>query len=267
MGAPLTIREIFKRAERPLVIAHRGFSDAAPENSMAAFRRAIDAGVDMIELDVRLSADDEFVVFHDKRLERTSAGRGLVMRFDSRDLRRIDNGSWYSHRFSRERIPLLRDVLPLTRHGALLNIEIKPDVESANGTPVEALLLDLLRSARATHRVMVSSFNHAMMKSLKRLDGGLVTGIIYNPIKNFRRPPSQLAAITGAEIFICSKYQFTRDVAEEAHRSGIAVCVYGSKSPRDIRRQIHLGADGIIANDPAMVFGEIELAQGTPPER
>ncbi|MDE3056835.1 MAG: hypothetical protein KGJ59_02620 [Bacteroidota bacterium] len=249
-------------SEKPLVIAHRGFSDEAPENTIAAFHKAISARAHMIEFDVRLSADNKFVVFHDKKLERTSEGKGLVKKHDAEALARIDNGSWFSSRFSRERIPLLRDVLPLTKHNVALNIEIKPDVESSDGTPVEELLVEMLAKARVLHHSMITSFNHKMIKRVKHLRHEIAAGIIYNPITNFRRSPSQLAAAAHAEIFICSKYQVNHDVVSDVHESGLKIFVYGVSSERDTGRMLRLGVDGIICNNPAMVRRAIEVYRG-----
>ena len=237
----------------PLIIAHRGFSEEAPENSIAAFRRAIEAKADMIELDVRLSSDDEFVVFHDKKLNRTSDGRGLLRNCTAKELTGMDNGSWFSRKFSRERIPLLCDILPLAKRGVTLNIEIKPDVVSLNGLSVEEEIVRLVSRLKSSHRVMFSSFNHFMMKAIKRLDQSIATGILYNPIADFRHSPSQLAARAHADVFICSKYQITSDVIDDAHKEECRVYVYGVKSERDVKRIVHLGVDGIISDNPAMV--------------
>ena len=220
---------------------------------MAAFHRAVEARADMIELDVRLSSDDEFVVFHDKKLNRTSEGRGILRKFSAEELSAFDNGSWFSRRFSHERIPLLRNVLPLTKKGMMINIEIKPDVQSQNGFCVEEEIVRLVAKARAAHRVMFSSFNHFMMKAIKRVDSSIVTGILYNPIADFRHSPSQLAARSHADIFICSKYQLNGDVILDAHEKGCLVYVYGVKSERDVQRMVRQGVDGIIADDPGMV--------------
>jgi len=239
--------------ESPVVIAHRGHSEEAPENSIAAFHKAIEAKADMIELDVRLSSDNEFVVFHDKKLNRTSNGRGLLKKFSARELTELDNGSWFSRKFSRERIPLLRDVLPLTKHGIMINIEIKPEVTSLTELSVEEEIVRVVSKFKATHRVMFSSFNHFMMKAIKRIDDSIVTGILYNPIADFRHSPSQLAARAHADIFICSKYQLNSDVMHDAHKNDCRVYVYGVKSERDVERMVRLGTDGIIADNPAMV--------------
>ena len=243
----------FGTSDSPLVIAHRGYSEEAPENSIAAFQKAVDARADMIELDVRLSSDDEFVVFHDKKLNRTSDGRGILRKFTAKELSAIDNGSWFSRRFSHERIPLLRDVLPFTKKGMMINIEIKPDVQSENGFCVEEEIVRLFAKSRAAHRVMFSSFNHFMMKAIKRVDSSIVTGILYNPIADFRHSPSQLAARSHADIFICSKYQLNGDVVHDAHAEGCLVYVYGVRSERDVQRMVRQGVDGIIADDPGMV--------------
>jgi len=237
----------------PIVIAHRGYSDGAPENTLAAFHRAIEAHADMIELDVRLSSDDEFVVFHDKKLNRTSDGRGALRDFTAQELSTLDNGSWFSRKFSRERIPLLRDVLPLTKRGIMINIEIKPDVTSTNRISVEEEIVRLVTKLRAGPRVMFSSFNHFMMKAIKRVDNRIVTGILYNPIADFRHSPSQLGARAHADVFICSKYQLNADVVHDAHSNGLRVYGYGVKSERDVERMVRLGVDGIIADNPSMV--------------
>ncbi len=247
------ILQKFGSSDSPIVIAHRGFSEEAPENSLAAFHKAVEASAEMIELDVRLSADDEFIVFHDKKLQRTSDGRGLLQRYTAKELEQFDNGSWFSRKFSHERIPLLSDVLPMTKRGTLINIEIKPDVTGSKGFPVEEEIVRLVGRFKATHRVMFSSFNHFIMKAIKRVDDSIVTGILYNPIADFRHSPSQLAARAHADIFICSKYQLNSDVVHDAHNASCLVYVYGVRSPRDVERMLRHEVDGLIADDPAMV--------------
>ncbi len=244
---------IFGSSAAPIVIAHRGYSEEAPENSLAAFHKAIDAKAEMIELDVRLSSDGEFIVFHDKKLNRTSDGRGALKNFTAKELSGLDNGSWFSRKFSRERIPLLKDILPLTKRGIGINIEIKPDVTGRDGFSVEEEIVRLVARHKATHRVMFSSFNHHMVKAIKRVDSSIVTGILYNPIADFRHSPSQLAARAHADIFICSKYQLNSDVIHDAHKADCRVYVYGVKSDRDVARMVRSEVDGIIADNPAMV--------------
>lgn len=244
--------------KKPLIIAHRGFSDEAPENSLAAFRKAIESKCDMIELDVRLSADNVPIVFHDRRLQRTSSSSGLVSKKTALQLSAIDNGSWFSPKFSRERIPSLADVLPLAKR-VKLNIEIKPDVVSSNGMSVVEIVLGEVHNAKVLSRTIFTSFNHAMMKEVKQIDSSLTTGVIYNPITNFRKSPSTLVKNAHADIFVCSKLQITKDVVADTHDAGYLLYVYGVKTGRDVQRMLELDIDGIICNNPRFVRETIEL--------
>src|SRR5512140_126848 len=90
---------------RPLVVAHRGSSVVAPENTLAAFRQALEDGAQAIELDVRLTADEEVIIFHDRNLNRTTNGRGKAGRYRLAELRRLSAGSWFHPKFAREKIP------------------------------------------------------------------------------------------------------------------------------------------------------------------
>jgi glycerophosphoryl diester phosphodiesterase len=96
---------------RPLLIAHRGAPAVAPEHTIPAYEAAIAAGADALELDVHLSADDQLVVIHDARLERTTDGRGLVREYTTRQLKRLDAGGWFGRRFRGQRIQTLSEVL------------------------------------------------------------------------------------------------------------------------------------------------------------
>lgn len=245
--------------KRPLIIAHRGCSDEAPENSMAAFHKAIEAECDMIELDVRLSADNVPMVFHDRRLQRTSNASGPINRKHSRQLSMIDNGSWFSPKFSRERIPLLADVLPLVKKGVKLNIEIKPDVVSTDGPSAVELVINEARKAKVLSKTIFTSFNHAMVKEVKHIDDTLTSGVIYNPITHFRKSPSTLVKNAHADLFVCSKLQITRDVVADTHDAGYQLYVYGVKTGRDVQRMLEMEIDGIICNNPRFVRETIDL--------
>src|SRR3972149_9393656 len=107
-----------------MVIAHRGFSGQAPENTLASFKKARELGSDMIELDVRFSKDGHMVVMHDDTLDRTTNGRGKVADYTLKELKQLDAGSWFAPQFSDERIPNLNEVLELAKGKILVNIEI-----------------------------------------------------------------------------------------------------------------------------------------------
>ena len=112
---------------RPLLIGHRGYPARYPENTLAAFTGAMDAGCDMIELDVTLTRDRRVVVIHDDTLDRTTNGSGSVRDRTVEEIRRLDAGSWFDPRFAAERVPLLDEVIALTAGRCMLNIEIKDE--------------------------------------------------------------------------------------------------------------------------------------------
>ena len=154
-----------RRGKYPVfVTAHRGFSGTAPENTLAAFRAAIDTGCDMIELDVHLSRDNQVVVIHDDTLERTTSGRGNVADQTYAELKRLDAGSWFDPRFSGERIPTLADVLSLARNRILVNIELKKGKKPAlSAAPANGyrpyLVAKYLRGAEPVEFASVSDKN------------------------------------------------------------------------------------------------------------
>src|SRR5438105_4409260 len=107
----MLLREIIFTPNKPLVVAHRGASGAAPENTIAAIRLALEAGADMIEIDVQQTREGEIIVFHDATLGRTTNGRGIVKKKMLSELRELDAGSWFAKKFTGEKIPTLDAVL------------------------------------------------------------------------------------------------------------------------------------------------------------
>lgn len=156
----------------PEVIAHRGASGEAPENTLAAFRRAAELGAHMIELDVQLSRDGEAVVVHDDTVDRTTNGRGVVANLDLADLRTLDAGAWFSPTFAGERVPTLAEVLdtvPLR-----VNVELK----SGGGDALAQRVYDTVRNAGALARVVFSSFEDDAIMRLRGLDGDVELAVL-----------------------------------------------------------------------------------------
>ena len=114
-----------ERLGRPLIMGHRGAMGHAPENTMASFRKAVELGVEAIELDVHLSSDGKLVVIHDETLDRTTDGQGPVVAKTLTELKALDAGSWYKPEFAGERIPTLEEVLDWARDRVPVVIEVK----------------------------------------------------------------------------------------------------------------------------------------------
>ncbi len=246
-----TPKTILGMARKPMVIAHRGFSGRAPENTMSAFRMALDAGVDMIEFDVQLSREREVVVIHDDKVDRTTDGSGKVSAMTLEELSRLDAGSWFNRSFAGEHIPTLREALELIAPKVYVNIEIKTDtVIRRADTEIADRTFELVKNMGLLNRVLFSSFNHMLMKYLKGVNPDVHTGVIFHPIMHAGRLPSGLAKPAGAEVFVCGKRDATKRRIENARKHDIIIGVYGLESQSDIDRMLDSGITVLVSDYP-----------------
>jgi glycerophosphoryl diester phosphodiesterase len=237
--------------EPPYVIAHRGISGKAPENTLASFHRAAGtSGIRMIELDVRLSKDEEVIVLHDRTLQRTSTGNGPARNYTFDEIRRFDAGSWFHPMFSDERIPTLQEVLQMFCDRCWVDIEIKSDwLHKEPEGLIEDRVLDAVHRSGMEERVMFSSFDHPLLANLKRRAPSAVTGVLFNFPRDIGRLTSRIAHRADARVLVCAKHELTHRMVIDAHRHDIAVYVYTLNSLRDVRQVLAYGVDGIISND------------------
>lgn len=236
---------------KPMVVAHRGFSGKAPENTMAAFSMALEAGVAMIELDVQISQDNVVVVIHDSTLERTTNGKGNVADYSVHQLKTLDAGSWFDESFKNERIPTLQEALEYITPHALVNVELKSNrVIRKADTYIADLTLALVRQMQLLDRVLFSSFNHKLVKYLKEVEPHAHVGVIFHPIMHFGRLPSSLAGPANAEVFVCSKRDATKRRIADARKHGIIVGVYGLETQQDIERMLSMGVRVLVSDYP-----------------
>ena len=157
------------------ILAHRGASGAAPENTIAAFKKALVDGCDGFEFDVQQTKDGEIVVFHDWTLERTSNGNGYLRNHTLEELKKLDVGSWFNDNFKGEKIPTLEETLNIIPDDKLINIELKEEHSIERGT--EKKVLDIIKKY-PTKNIIVSSFSHNLLKNLKELDNSIKVGIL-----------------------------------------------------------------------------------------
>jgi len=244
----------------PYIIAHRGISGKAPENTLAAFDLACTtAGIDMIEMDVRLSKDGEVIVLHDRTLQRTSTGNGAARQYTVEEIRQFDAGSWFHPSFSRERIPTLREIFQLINERRWLNIELKSDyLHREKPLLLERKVMELVDTAHAGRFVLFSSFNHRMVANIKRMNPDALTGVIYNAYRDFGRLPSKLASRAGASVFVCAKHELTAGMMRDAHQHRLAVYVYTLNSTLNAKKMIELGVDGILSDNADDLAGSVK---------
>ena len=149
------------------VIAHRGASSSAPENTIEAFKLAMEEGADMLELDVRQTRDSQLVVIHDVTIDRTTDGSGRINDFTYDQLKRFDAGSWFQNgRFAQARIPLLQDVVDVLDSTTRLLIEIKEGSDESPG--IEQRVLECIEDNRLEARVIIKSFEDGILATVRR---------------------------------------------------------------------------------------------------
>ena len=231
--------------KRPWIIAHRGASGHAPENTMAAFRRAVELGAAFIETDLRLSHDARFVAMHDPTLDRTTNGRGLVRDFTLEQLRELDAGSWYGPEFTGEKIPTIEEILTFAREAdTVFYLEIKHD---AAAWGMHHGLATALRAAGEAARTVVISFDPRTLENLRRLDATQLTGFLYElPLQN----PIEIALKVGARQLAPRADLVTPELIREARDAGIQVVTWTVNEPGQMRALAAAGVNGIITNYP-----------------
>lgn len=231
-----------------MVIAHRGFSGAAPENTSAAFQKGIEIGSDMIELDVHLSRDGEIVVIHDETLERTTNGKGMVADHTLQALKNLDAGSSFGPAFVGEKIPTLKEVLNLAKGRVLVNIEIKnPTHQRYSITELAQKTLREVEKAGMIDKVIFSSFNPASLEWIEKKEPGALTAFL------FHRPWNSLRDIPGSQnysVLNLRDLHLTREKVAEIRRAGKKINVYTVNPEEEIRKFAEWGVDGIITNHP-----------------
>lgn len=237
------------RFTRPLLIGHRGYPAKFPENTLAAFEGAMQAGCDMIELDVTLSRDRKVVVIHDDTLDRTTNGKGPVLERTLEEIKRLDAGSWFAPRFSAERIPELSEVMELTAGRCMLNIEIKQSAFEA-GYPIDAIehqVVTLVRAGGAMDRVIISSFDKRILERIAAMDAPPAIAYISDHGVD-KRVLDMLLAMKAFSWHPSFKV-LTRDQVDMLHTAGLKVFPWTINTRAEAEKVLALGVDGLICNE------------------
>jgi glycerophosphoryl diester phosphodiesterase len=232
-----------------LVIAHRGASSLAPENTMAAICAAIELGVDIVEVDVHRSADGELVVVHDSTVDRTTDGEGRVSRLTLEELKALDAGSWFKSSFREERIPTLREVLEAVGDRAIVLIELK-------AKRIELQTIELVQELGMSHQVMIQSFDSHQIQIVNQNAPDIPTFLLVYKPRHSSQPERaarwmiSVAQYVGASgIGIRGKW-FTPELLALAEEEDLQVFVWTVNSQPRLRKFIEAGVHGIITNRP-----------------
>jgi glycerophosphoryl diester phosphodiesterase len=231
-----------------LNIAHRGASGTRPENTLAAFRRAIEIGADFIELDVRATADGVAVVMHDATVDRTTNGSGRVAELTLRQIQALDAGSWFSLEFAGQRVPTLVEAVSLAAGKIALSMELKE-------TGVEEQAVAALRQA-ADGQSFISSFHDECLARVRTLDPAmrieLIVGIDPLSEDEIARLIRRAQGL-GASLLAPSYRGITPGLVAAAARAAIGIIAWTVDNREDMRRMMELGITGITTNYPEVL--------------
>jgi glycerophosphoryl diester phosphodiesterase len=229
----------------PHIFAHRGGTRWAPENTLAAFSKAIKAGCYGIELDVQRCKSGEIIVLHDPTLNRTTDGTGLLKDKTFEEVRGLSAGKWFSAEFAAEKLPTLDEVLNLVDGKLVVNVEIK---NTPIGYPnIENDILRILKPYKYPDKIVISSLDHELLFRLHEMNCpyqlALLSDCILVDVKNY-------AAKVGAHAWNPRFWTFRKDNLDSTHQAGLEVNIWTVNGPDNWREVIAMGVDGIITDDP-----------------
>ena len=230
--------------------AHRGASAVAPENTLAAFRRAYELGADGVELDVQLTADGRVVCLHDETLDRTTSGSGRVAKLTLDQIRQFD-ASCGDAAFANELVPTLEEIFELLRPtGMMVNVELKNSIEPYPG--LEQAVLALVDKAGLADKVVYSTFNHISATALARSSQPSPVGLLFSDVL---AEPWHYADHLGARALHPNwKYvSYAPETIARCHDLGVAVNVWTVDDATVARTMADLGADALITNRPDLI--------------
>jgi glycerophosphoryl diester phosphodiesterase len=231
------------------IIAHRGASARAPENTLAAIRLAATEGARWVEVDVKLSRDGVCILMHDDLLGRTTSGRGEVAQYDLDELQRLDAGSWFSRRFAGEPIPTLEQTLALCLELDLdLNLELKPCPGRQHETAIRTV--ETLRQHWPAGRPwpLISSFAVASLEEARLQAPEMPRGLLIGrPTRRGRDMLDRLDCVT----LHCDARRVSRDLVSRLAATGRPVLCYTVNDPHRARRLLEMGVASIITDRPA----------------
>lgn len=231
------------------IFAHRGLSGEYPENTMAAFRAAWQAGAKGIELDVQLTKDGQVAVVHDEKIERTTDGIGYVKDFTFEQLRLFDAGAWFSASFAGESIPPLTAVFQWVREEAVnmvINVELKNDLFAYEG--LEEKVLALVEQYELEEQIIISSFNSESLKKVRNMHPKIAIGYL---IEGVPADAVKMAEKIGANAIHCEEEFALSDFGKAAIEAGFPLRVYTVNDPAKKQPLIDAGVEVIMTDFPA----------------
>jgi len=246
---------MLRQLPRPIIFAHRGSSAYAPENTIVAFQTAIKQGAAGIELDAKLSADDQVVVIHDQTVDRTTPASGKVSEMTAEELSKLDAGSHFNPAFHEARIPTLEEVFATVGDQLLINIELTNYAAPNNDLPQR--VAELVSQYKLQKSVLFSSFNPIALIRIRRLLPEIPIGLLAFPGWKGGLARSWIGRLLHYQALHPEYHDVTPHLVQEAHIQGNLVLTYTVNQPKDMQRLFGINIDGIFTDDPLRAFAVI----------
>lgn len=234
------------------VIAHRGASAYAPENTLAAFVKAAELGATWVEFDVMLAACGQAIIFHDETLERTTDGEGEVRDFTYAELKKLDAGGWFSPEFAGQKIPSLSELFDcLASHGLGANIEIKalPGQEEETAERVVTMIQNSWPSQ--CPKPLVSSFSEKSLRTARHCDPDLALGLL---LEHWEADWQKLADDLQCHTVHLDAEIVTEKRVQSIAQSGRAILSYTVNEPKQAREFFAMGVDAVFTDKPDLIL-------------
>ena len=220
-----------------ILTGHRGAAKLEPENTLLSIQKAIDLGVDQIEIDVHLTSDQHLVVIHDTTVDRTTDGQGEIADFTLAEVKQLDAGKG-------ERIPTLQEVMDLVRGKVILQIELK-------GPGTAEPVIQTVKQNSMENEVLLTSFVHERLREARQLDPNLRLGALWSV------PPHdacEQAIDMGAEAIHIQHLNIDTELVQKAHAHGLQIRAWNPDTVEEIQRAMDLGVDAIGSNRPDLLI-------------
>jgi len=239
------------------IIAHRGYSSRYPENTVSAIRAAVEAGSDMVEIDVQLTKDNEIVVIHDKSVYRTTNGSGLVKDLTLAQIRELDAGSKFDPKFAGERVPTLEEALDAVHGKAMLNIEVKAtDSEGARRHMAQQIAALVARKNYSAH-VQVMAFDADFMRVMRQTSPDISMALL--AINNTFGSKTRQAVNLKLDGINLLHNTVSADEVKSIHKAGLKTNVYTVNRSNTMLKALRKGVDGLITDYPEVAAAAMHV--------
>ena len=247
-----------------MLIAHRGASGYAPENTIPALLKAIESGANYLEIDVHQSSDNQIVVIHDYDIDRTTNGTGYVKEMSIAELKQFDAGSWFDPVFAGTTIPTLQEVINILVPNVKLIIKVKGSSEDYPG--IEEKIISIVNQYQVESQVILKSFSIDVLNTFKILAPEiprLYVFVLHLSALNFTidkwinftdiyENPSK------AQYFQAHRWFINKSVIENAHANSIKIIAWNVNTEEEVESMLELGVDGIETDYPDRVLSYLK---------